>query len=377
MFDTFEIVSFLFFLLLIAVFVYRERKKAKILGVIIMRRTQRGKKFIASIAKYKFFWNSFAVLGILICFIGMYFVTKMVLGIAYNIYLGKIEMGLSLVVPTPSTEVSFQPGLLLLPWYFWVIGILSVILPHEFFHGIMAKANNIRIKSLGWMLLLFFIPGAFVEPDETQLKKSSKLTRLKVYAAGSFANFIVAFVSMVILFFFLNVVFTPSGVGFSGYIENYSAEQVELSGTIQRIGDYSIQVPEDIPVALSHYNPYDVIEVKTSKGVYFIELKQSPDNSSRAFLGIASPYWVDYQIMRPLDGLGVDEVLLFLVSFIGWIFTLSFGIGLFNLLPIKPLDGGLMIETMVSDRKWGSLFVKIISISVAAVVLYTLLGTYI
>jgi membrane-associated protease RseP (regulator of RpoE activity) len=31
-----------------------------------------------------------------------------------------------------------------------------------------------------------------------------------------------------------------------------------------------------------------------------------------------------------------------------WIFILNFGIGTFNLLPLKPLDGGLMLEELLN-----------------------------
>ena len=33
-----------------------------------------------------------------------------------------------------------------------------------------------------------------------------------------------------------------------------------------------------------------------------------------------------------------------------WIFTLNLGIGLFNILPIKPLDGGYMLEILLSYK---------------------------
>ena len=54
-----------------------------------------------------------------------------------------------------------------------------------------------------------------------------------------------------------------------------------------------------------------------------------------------------------------------------WIFLFSFGIGLVNLLPIKPLDGGLILEELVGGRKR---LVKVISVAMLALLIFNLVG---
>jgi membrane-associated protease RseP (regulator of RpoE activity) len=39
-----------------------------------------------------------------------------------------------------------------------------------------------------------------------------------------------------------------------------------------------------------------------------------------------------------------------MIQLFNWIFFLNFAIGSFNLLPMKPLDGGLMFETLLSYK---------------------------
>lgn len=39
-----------------------------------------------------------------------------------------------------------------------------------------------------------------------------------------------------------------------------------------------------------------------------------------------------------------------LIELFNWVFILNMGIGLFNLLPLKPLDGGHMLEVLLSYK---------------------------
>ena len=62
---------------------------------------------------------------------------------------------------------------------------------HEFSHGILSRVANVRVKALG--LLLFAFPvGAFVEPDEEEMKSMKKWERMRLYAAGPGSNMVIA-----------------------------------------------------------------------------------------------------------------------------------------------------------------------------------------
>lgn len=74
------------------------------------------------------------------------------------------------------------------------------------------------------------------------------------------------------------------------------------------------------------------------------QLEQEIREASKAYIGI---YRKNYRTPR------VDQLFLPLIGFlkglIMFMMLINFGIGLANMLPIKPLDGGLMIET-IQDR---------------------------
>ena len=58
-----------------------------------------------------------------------------------------------------------------------------------------------------------------------------------------------------------------------------------------------------------------------------------------------------------------------------WIFVLNLGIGVVNILPIKPLDGGLFFEEIVGKFfKNPAPIVKGVSILVVALLVFNLLG---
>ena len=57
-----------------------------------------------------------------------------------------------------------------------------------------------------------------------------------------------------------------------------------------------------------------------------------------------------------------------------FIFLFSFGIGLVNLLPIKPLDGGLIFEELVSGSRYKKMIVRGVSVFMLLVLLFNIIG---
>lgn len=64
-----------------------------------------------------------------------------------------------------------------------------------------------------------------------------------------------------------------------------------------------------------------------------------------------------------------------LIEIFQWIFTLNLGIGLFNLLPIKPLDGGHMLEILLTYKLSESKakpIVNALSVVLAMIIIFSL-----
>ena len=100
----------------------------------------------------------------------------------------------------PPAFVPLIPGLTLswtdAVYIFLAIGVAALV--HELAHAYVARANGLRVKDAGLAFFLF-IPAAFVEPDEEELKKAPLRARLEVYSAGVGSNLILAGVFLAII----------------------------------------------------------------------------------------------------------------------------------------------------------------------------------
>jgi len=72
-------------------------------------------------------------------------------------------------------------------YVFFAVGVAAFF--HETAHAFVARAVHVKVKDAGIALFLF-IPAAFVEPDEEELKKAPVKSKLLVYSAGVGANLI-------------------------------------------------------------------------------------------------------------------------------------------------------------------------------------------
>ncbi len=393
-----DLVSFIAFITVLALLIYKDRKKAKFEGILLIRRTKKGRNFIDRVEKKSpAFWNIISILGIVVTIPFMVVISAYLINSGIQILLGKSELaGAGLLLPGPISTPMILPGTFIIPWWIWVIGVFSVMVPHEFSHGIMCRLEKIKIKSVGWLLFLF-IPGAFVEPDEKKLSKAKKTTKLKVYAAGSFANFLVAIATMVLLYIVIVLSFQPSGLMIYEVAPGSPANVTNLTGTILAINGIAIDDYEDIR-QLPDYEPGETIELEITENnyqvpvialggsniidwivpdvivvnianetkTYDITLSEHPEGG-RGYIGIESMVQT-YSSSIDLDlYMAVSNLMI-------WIYVFNLGIGLFNLLPIKPLDGGLILETLLGKRKKAKAIVKAVSIIMLLVLVFNIIG---
>lgn len=86
------------------------------------------------------------------------------------------------------------------PLTFAVIAALIIcVMIHEFGHGIVARVENITIKSTGIVLCCFIPIGAFVNPDDTELKSMPVRPKLRILSAGITLNLITAAICFALL----------------------------------------------------------------------------------------------------------------------------------------------------------------------------------
>ena len=105
-------------------------------------------------------------------------------------------------------------------------------------------------------------------------------------------------------------------------------------------------------------------------------LDKNPNNESVGFFGIQANK--HFELIN--DSLGpIPWVLFELLELFQWIFMLNLGIGLFNLLPMKPLDGGYMLEILLSYRLSEQQYkpiVNALSVVMAMIIIFSILASF-
>jgi membrane-associated protease RseP (regulator of RpoE activity) len=344
----FYLISIAIFVVIIAAILYKDRKNVERQSILFLRRTQRGKELITKLAlRFPRFWKGLGTAGVVVGFVmSVYIVFFLAQLIFINLTTDAAIPGIALVLPSPTTDAVVIPGVIGVPFWYWIIAIALLVIVHEGFHGIMSAMEKVNIKSLGWGILAI-IPLAFVEPDEKDLQKRKSMTQLRVFAAGSFANFLLAGLTILIMISLFSGISIQSGVGYQALIEGYPAEKVNLTGIITNINGHEIRTIQDLSTTLDEIGPGQAITIQTfmmeegSKKTLEFSLVTAPDpeNENEGFIGILGISQVN-EIRDEYKA--YTELIYFTDGLLLFIFLINFGVGAANLLPIGPLDGGRM-----------------------------------
>ena len=382
----FELTVLGVFLVLMCLYLYMKRKNIALQKIlfpifyIVMVRTNFGMKLMDKIAKkYRGWVKLFGYCSIGIGFVGMAYISLSIVLFVVNLIFRQelSQPGVSLVLPFTNI-----PGIGYLSFSHWILCLFVLALIHEFAHGVVARAHNVKVKSTGFAVfaILFpVIPAAFVEPDEKQLAKEADVVQYSVFAAGPVINIVLAF--LIILAFPFAADITNSklapfedqlsyGNGFSYSVleDDYPARDAGMENSIithvngEKLNDYSDFYKQMLPI-----KPGETVVLETEAEEYSLVAIESPTDSSRGFIGI-KPEKNERRVHEQYQG--IAPYYYWVRGLIKWMFLLNFFIGLANLLPLGIVDGGRMLQTALhsvyNDKKkaqkmWG--FVGMVFVS--------------
>jgi membrane-associated protease RseP (regulator of RpoE activity) len=352
-----------------------------------MYRTKIGIEFMERFAKR--FSKQLKYIGYFAIFIGFFGMLLITYALVQNVYNLLTKPG---AMPGAALVLPFEvKGAFYVPFFYWIVSIFIIALVHEFSHGILAKKYDMRIKSSGFAflgILLPIIPAAFVEPDEKELRKRPVKEQLSVFAAGPFANILLAFVIVGITILIAapisNSVIEADGVLITGLIEgDYPAKQAGMvkNEVIKSIDGIKVDYVINFSSILQDRKPGDVVRIETNKSVYDITLAENPQNKSKAYLGvyvqqntkIREGFTERYGKFTPM-------IIIWFMGLLYWLYVLNLGIGLFNLAPMGPLDGGRMLLVTLQqffEKKKAIKYWKNIGFFFLALVLVNILFAFI
>jgi membrane-associated protease RseP (regulator of RpoE activity) len=170
----------------------------------IFMRTTRGLDLLNRLSYPKRFWRIVATSGVPIVVLCMIYFLMLVLLMTY-IMIQEPPQPSSYNAPR---NILLIPGLNeYIPFVWGWIALFVTMVVHEFAHGILARVEGVRVKSMGIVAFLIAPIAAFVEPDEEELFGTkdkpplvSKGARIRILSAGVISNFIVAALAMSLFF---------------------------------------------------------------------------------------------------------------------------------------------------------------------------------
>jgi len=268
----------------------------------------------------------------------------------------------------PGVTISFGT----LPYF--IIAILIGAAVHEFAHGIAAINEKISLKSTGiFVFLLLF--GAFVEPNEKDLKASSNRSKMRVMAAGGLANMLVSILLIIILIipvgfpilispFFQT---SPSGVlvietvpnapsSLAGIKAGYAFTSIEIGNDT-----YSLASQQDfVNLVSQHLNAYQLITFNFRDKIEPISLitgnysewnpvGESETNLNRGYIGILTSNYFKphFQTNFPVFNL----IPYWILMTITYTFMINLMLALMNLLPVPFLDGDKLLSAFLGEKR--------------------------
>lgn len=313
--------------------------------IFVLYKTKIGLNLMDRISKiFPKFWEYLGYLGVVVGYLGM-------VVILYTLILGTYRLifipdAIPAVAPLlPGIQI---PGLPVITFWHWILAILVLAVVHEFSHGLYARLYNIKVKSSGFAFLGPVL-AAFVEPDEQQMEKASKMKQLSIFAAGPFSNILLGIAVFFVYALFLVPIASSinESVGVEVVLvqDGFPASNSGMTAgeKIISINGNEVKNIEEFRSYLDDFKPGDNLIIETDKDNYGIEAAENPNNKTLGYLGISVQSVNEIrEDVKDTYGTFLPKVFMWFFFFFFWLYVANIGVGLFNLLPLGAVDGGKM-----------------------------------
>jgi membrane-associated protease RseP (regulator of RpoE activity) len=302
--------------------------------------------------------------------------------------------------------------------YGWVALVITIII-HEAGHGIVARVYNIRVDSTGIVLFLGLPIGAFVNIEREELNNATLKQKSAVLTAGPLNNMILAGMTLLALYFVISTLTplpaNPTDPKFGVMVISVSggslAESVGMTqgSTIQYVAGQEVRELKDLGDLL-RANLGQAIEItwteQEGKAVTRDVVLPTTVELNGGVLGVTvTPLAPDSQVVldRYKGAFGTNPLAILLpptmqegavpysdlmapkytssvfgdayapiANMLFWLWFINFNVGIFNALPIGPLDGGQLYGAMIENRAKSKVLAKnattLLTLTMAAIV---------
>jgi len=288
-----------------------------------------------------------------------------------------------------------------LPWTYGWIALVVTIIIHEAGHGIVARVYNVKVESTGLLLILGFPIGAFVNIAQEELSRTPLKQKSAILTAGPLNNMIIALVCLFALYFIASSL-TPIqthnvpqyGVVVIGVGDHSLAGSIGLSkgDIVETVAGQKVHNTDDLLKTLKS-NLGNTVRImwqdasghRITRSVTLPESVQANHGVLGVTItnGVPDPVQVLNKYKDAFTFHSNPIILLFpptivqevvpysdlmapkyhsntlgpafpaVANMIFWLMFFNFNVGIFNALPIGPLDGGQFYNSLI-ERKVNS-----------------------
>ena len=314
----------------------------------LVYRTSRLNDWIARIAAWRpMFWRTVWNLGIVTGVGSMVFIFYELASNLLNLFFRSQQaVSVQPIVPVPGLFVSFET----FPYLVFALSI--VVITHELSHGIASLAGKVPLKSTG----AFFghvLMGGFVEPDEEKLNQAGEVTKLRVFAAGSYTNLVLGILCIVLLSNFAATMapfynVSSSGVSVGSVPTNLPAfsSGVQAGDTVTAINGTRISSISDIMNFMRSVKPGQEVVLGTQRGTFPVRTVADPSNSSHALIGIGG--LTNLIVYNPKVAFLSPDFPNVLLHAEYWSSIVLTSVALINMLPMAPFDGDKFLDSALT-----------------------------
>ena len=286
--------------------------------------------------------------------------------------------------------------------------------------GSWPGSKHMRVRSAG--LLLAVIPiGAFVEPDEQDVTEAKGMPKIRMFGAGITNNLVFGLACIFLMITLFGMAAPTTSPVIYGIYQDYPAHQagVPQDSIVTAINGTPLSTREQVTLFLNGTRPGDPITLEVQKdgivSTYPLTLAMRPGTNSTdgpGFMGVMyydapglvttvkgsfTPIGLLRYLVLPFDQsetgqylriLGFETTdtqyysapfpgfwgLIHLLFWSGWI---SINVGIFNALPMVPLDGGYIMQEgiqRISARFKLERFASSLATGVSALVMTTMIA---
>ena len=351
--------------------------------------------FFDKFAAFRTFFRIYGTAGVVAVIIVSVFITVMLF----------ISVRYTLIVQPEPTGIYKPQNILLLPgineyvpstFAVWLAFVITIAV-HEFGHAILCRVENIKVKTMGALVAIIPI-GFFVEPDEEELDRTKGMAKIRMFGAGITNNLVVGFSCFVLLILCMGLVVPVTQPIIHGVYKDYPAASAGIppGSVITAVNGVAVSSRDDVSTILNTTTPGTTLILTVEKDTiardYPLTLAvwpgDIPDRTS-GFMGVE--YYDGNAVMGVINGMlspigffqfliipfasdsGVQflrilafetpDTTYFHVPFEGfwgfvhllfWCAWINLNVGIFNAIPMVPLDGGYIFKEGVDlllDRR--------------------------